>query len=364
MSKLIEYIDCVSKSTDEISKLISKSDYPFILCNGINDWPASKWSLDQFTKLFGDIMTKFKLHERDTCASKKAKLDENVDPVIMETDCYFINATFKQFMFWLHPNSGNDYDVGELKKYPCDKFWCYADYKYMAEIFPKDQLTAVDWSVFGFPNRHGYHSTIWIGSAGAFTPCHQDTYGTNLVAQIHGIKKWILVPPGEKLLMKATRIPYEESSVFSKANIESLDKTKCVGVELKPGEVLFVPKHWWHYVESITPSISINTWLEHSDDPHDRVRESIVNFLVYAVKKSGDDPVSNWLNPTQELSSSLGACQELVNSALQDYSVDDESVLSEQTIDDNFLLNCVTDPEVLDKIISVMVQKISLNENK
>jgi HSPB1-associated protein 1 len=25
---------------------------------------------------------------------------------------------------------------------------------------------------------------------------------------------------------------------------------------------LFVPKHWWHYVECIDTAISINTWVE------------------------------------------------------------------------------------------------------
>lgn len=44
----------------------------------------------------------------------------------------------------------------------------------------------VDWGVFGFPDRDGKESTIWIGSEGCYTNCHYDTYGFNLVAQIQG----------------------------------------------------------------------------------------------------------------------------------------------------------------------------------
>ena len=82
---------------------------------------------------------------------------------------------------------------------------------------------SVDWTCCGFPGRSGDNSTIWIGSAEASTPCHVDTYGCNLVAQIYGTKKWTLFPPSETQHLHPTRIPYEESSVFSQVNISRPD---------------------------------------------------------------------------------------------------------------------------------------------
>lgn len=34
-------------------------------------------------------------------------------------------------------------------------------------------------------------------------------------------------------------------------------------VTLNPGEVLFLPHGWWHYVENKETAISINVWLPH-----------------------------------------------------------------------------------------------------
>ena len=44
----------------------------------------------------------------------------------------------------------------------------------------------VVWSDFGYPGRAGRESTLWIGTGGANTPCHQDTYGCNLVLPVQG----------------------------------------------------------------------------------------------------------------------------------------------------------------------------------
>jgi hypothetical protein len=228
----------------------------------------------------------------------------------------------------------------------------------MAAIFSSQEaLSSVHWSTVGVP-RDGSQTTLWLGSEGAHTPIHQDCYGWNLVAQLHGTKRWRLHPPLDPCL-SPTRIPYEESSVFahggpsagSSGDGESgHDSPLALETTLCPGEVLFVPKHWWHHVSTTSStSLSVNTWIDAPGDEDDRLREALVRVVACALMqqareeaagsgatpeeggtkaclpsdlevarvrgeptRAARDPASTapWLNPTEELWShadSLGA---------------------------------------------------------
>ncbi|XP_068715407.1 HSPB1-associated protein 1 homolog isoform X3 [Montipora foliosa] len=193
-------------------------------------------------------------------------------------------SIFLKLCLPIHKKAANSLETNRRNDY-----WCYADYKYMAELFHScpDLRQSVNWGAFGFPGRCGDESTIWIGSKEASTPCHLDTYGCNLVAQIYGRKKWTLFPPSETPNLYPTRIPYEESSVFSQVHMTYPDLSRFptfasatrYEVILQPGDVLFVPKKWWHYVESLETSISINTWIELESDHIERVREALIRTL-------------------------------------------------------------------------------------
>lgn len=37
----------------------------------------------------------------------------------------------------------------------------------------------------------------------------------------------------------------------------------CIDVELTSGDILFIPKLWWHYVRTIENSIAVNFWFQH-----------------------------------------------------------------------------------------------------
>ena len=67
-------------------------------------------------------------------------------------------------------------------------------------------------------------------------------------------------------LLYPSRVPYEESSTYSGLNFQALtansaEQLSALGrttphlVELQPGEVLYVPRHWWHAVAHTTFAI-------------------------------------------------------------------------------------------------------------
>lgn len=67
------------------------------------------------------------------------------------------------------------------------KNWWYFDYKHINEwLSEKAEKMDINWKDFGHPEITAKGSTLWIGTKGAHTPCHVDTYGCNLVAQLYG----------------------------------------------------------------------------------------------------------------------------------------------------------------------------------
>ncbi|ELU03608.1 hypothetical protein CAPTEDRAFT_166923 [Capitella teleta] len=269
---------------------------PTVFQGMVDSWPASKWNPEELKKIFKDKRLKFRIGRK------------NFSDVQWETECFHQSATMQDFMQWLE---GNTDASNPLDAFPIDDHWCYMDYKYMAQIFADQPeiLKSVDWSAFGFKGRGGKESTMWLGSRGASTVCHVDTYGCNLVAQIHGRKRWVLFPPSDTCYLYPTRIPYEESSIFSRVNVTAPDimehplfkGSHPTVVELKPGEVLYVPRHWWHYVESVDPvTISINSWIEMESDKVERISEAVTRTLCFLMMPSGDAQTNTWMNPTEE----------------------------------------------------------------
>lgn len=110
----------------------------------------------------------------------------------------------------------------------------------------------------------------WIGTGGTRTPCHFDTYD-NLLAQVIGAKYIRCFHPSQtsKLhVMKQSDTSYGSQGNMSAVDCEMEDfsahpMAKDAVFEetiLFPGDVLFIPSGYWHYVRSLSTSASVNFW--------------------------------------------------------------------------------------------------------
>lgn len=107
---------------------------------------------------------------------------------------------------------------------------------------------------------------VWIGPKGTITGLHADDHN-NMLAQIVGRKLMIVASPKFKNQVYPSS-KFDYGAMLSQVDINNYDEDKFpefrdiefLRVDLEPGDVLFNPKDWWHYVKSSEASISTNTF--------------------------------------------------------------------------------------------------------
>ena len=106
---------------------------------------------------------------------------------------------------------------------------------------------------------------FWIGPAGTVTPLHCD-YDDNIFAQVWGSKRIFLSPPHHDEFL----YPKEANAILfgSPFDPEAPDfdrfplarQASMIEVVVNPGDMLYVPAGWYHYVRALTFSLSSNRW--------------------------------------------------------------------------------------------------------
>lgn len=139
-------------------------------------------------------------------------------------------------------------------------------------LSPTDAHTRALFSQFQFPQlfpRTQTQTRIWIAGRGQHSTIHNDNY-ENLNAQIVGNKVFTLYPPAQFPKLYAQKIneglwaspidpcdpDLERYPLFA-----TLEGLRCV---LEPGDVLYIPRFWWHQATAQSPSVNLNCWHQSS----------------------------------------------------------------------------------------------------
>ena len=145
----------------------------------IEDWQARKWTLPQLAEQFSSTKGTVRFHRR--CKR-----------TVLESECDRQETTLRAFSDWVQGKSETDITA------PRSDSVAYLDYQHLSELFAEDEAyreaaLGMSWSRFLPPTSpdeysDGSQSTLWVGTEGAHTRLHYDTYGHNLVAQLDGHK--------------------------------------------------------------------------------------------------------------------------------------------------------------------------------
>ena len=335
--------------TPTVLRALAAKGVPFVATGLCDQWAARAWDLPEICHSFGGTLTCVRLHQRPCYGAAGS--------VPYEGECTFVRASLAELCAWLR-HEVEPAALGALSAFPRDAWVGYCDYQEFASLFASTPaaLAAVNWStVLGGSAdcgdddglaRDGSHSTLWLGSEGASTPLHYDTYGAcNWVAQLQGTKQWRLHPPTAASDARAcgwrhSRVPYEQSSVYARDGTsgdgatEAMIRGGWVEVELRAGDVLHVPRHWWHGVLTTSDhALSVNCWVDGGvADATERMREASARLVACAMVRAAGrevatatagadehadehadkvglagliEPACGWVNPTEELSAGI-----------------------------------------------------------
>ncbi len=209
---------------------------PVIIIDAIDHWlAASLWTPDFFKFNYGNIQTETN-HD----------LPNNLSPYLYEEQSYHTKImSFADFIEQI-PKSKSCYIAQSEVSGLVGIDHQYNFYDLIPDSEHNKKVNINLW--FGFNTRSGLHFD----------------YNDNFLAQIYGKKKVYLAPPQD------TKYLYSLPENFTKTQVNPMDPDferfpmlKYATIfegEIKAGDVLYIPKGWYHYIFSPEVSISLNCW--------------------------------------------------------------------------------------------------------
>lgn len=229
-------VDRVSNlSIREFNREYRNPGKPVVILDATENWKArSTWTLDFFKSKYGtdDVLVHhykgMKYKPGDAQRMSLAQYIEGVAAQDWQTFPYYIRDNWA--LLFAHPELSGDY------------------------VFPKYFF---DWFALMPPFMRLPYPRIFIGPKGAVTPLHVDIWGTHAwLSQLVGRKRWILFPPEQRELLYDYQVEPDQPDFERYPRFRNAAPVECT---IGPGETVFVPSNWSHWVISLDASISLSS---------------------------------------------------------------------------------------------------------
>lgn len=220
-------------SPEEFLDLHYAPGRPVVIEREIASWPAlRRWTPDYLRRKVGAAPVEF---QAGRAANPDFEIDANRHKKVLP---------FGAYMDLIAGGSGNDYYVtannsaaNRAALAPLERDLGYLE-KYLTRA----------------------HGMMWIGPAGTFTPLHFDLTN-NLIAQIVGRKRVILLPPSESARLHHGRHVFSDvRDIEDEARLALYPSARAARrfvVDLGPGDLLYSPIGWWHQVRALDFSVTM-----------------------------------------------------------------------------------------------------------
>ncbi|NWT15051.1 KDM8 demethylase, partial [Vireo altiloquus] len=232
--EVIPHLHCPSLEHFRDNYLIPQR--PVVLEGVMDHWPCmKKWSVDYFCRVAGCRTVPVELGARYT--------DEEWSQQLMTVSDFISH-------YIMDENS-----VGYLAQHQL--------FDQIPEL--KEDISIPDYCCLGEGEEDDITINAWFGPGGTISPLHQDPQ-QNFLAQVFG-RKYIrlcspqdsenLYPHESQILHNTSQVDVEDPDLVKFPNFTKAAFQSCI---LMPGQILFIPVKYWHYVRSLELSFSVSFW--------------------------------------------------------------------------------------------------------
>ena len=208
---------------------------PVVIVDAIDDWKSrSEWTFEFFQQRYGSTVVTVHEYRGDRYQPddvRQMRLADYIDGVL--------SKDWECFPYYIRDNWRLLVEYPELSSY----------FRFPQYFF--------DWFALLPQFMRLPYPRVFIGPKGAVTPLHMDLWRTHAwLSQLSGRKRWLLYPPEHLPYLYEFRVDPERPDLTRFPLYRHAKPMECI---IGPGDTVFVPSGWAHWVVSLDPTISLSS---------------------------------------------------------------------------------------------------------